>query len=183
MPTIVTNALGESLVILGNNFDASNEPSLVFIDTSDFGFITVIEKYFDIPNEIHPKEPLPSKLFCGTFWESATAELGLICFPMVVPILFGMSAVEASVHDDDFEEKPGTMSPKHAIWAKLIKEHFVQNENNEKCVDKIFDRVYKQGGRDKINAKYVTDHCLNGKFFDYSFIQAFTLLSGKWKES
>ncbi len=33
MPTIVTNALGESSVILGNNLDASNEPFLVFIDT------------------------------------------------------------------------------------------------------------------------------------------------------
>ena len=94
-----------------------------------------------------------------------------------------MSAVEAFVHDDDFEEKLGMMSPKHAFWAKLIKEHFVQNENNEKCVDKFFDRVYKQGGRDKINAKYITDCCLDGKNFDYSFIQAFTLPSGKWKES
>ena len=37
MPTIVTNALDESSVILGNNYDVSNEPSLVYIDTSDFG--------------------------------------------------------------------------------------------------------------------------------------------------
>jgi hypothetical protein len=95
----------------------------------------VIEKYSDIPNKICPEEPLPSKFFRGTSWESATAELGLTHFPMVVPILFGMSAVEASVHDDDFEEKLRTMSPKHTIWAKLIKEHFAQNENNEKCVD------------------------------------------------
>ena len=43
-PTAVPNALGENSVILGNNFDASNEPSLVFIDTSDFGYITVIKK-------------------------------------------------------------------------------------------------------------------------------------------
>ena len=85
MPTIVTNALGESLVILGNNCDVSNEPSLVYIDTSDFGFITVIEKYSDIPSEIRPEEPLPSKFFRGTSWESATAELGLTRFPMVVP--------------------------------------------------------------------------------------------------
>ena len=183
MPTIVTNALGESSVILGNNFDASNKPSLVFIDTLDFGFITVIEKYSNIPNEMCPKEPLPSKFFCGMSWESATAELGLTHFPMVLPILFGMSAVEASVHDDDFEDRLGTMSLKHAIWAKLIKENFVQNENNKKCVDKFFVRVYKQGGCNKINAKYVTDHCLDGKIFDYSFIQAFTLPSSKWKES
>ena len=132
MPTIVPNALGEASAILGNNFDASNEPSLVFIDTSDFGFSTVIEKYSDIPNKIRPEEPLPSKFFRGTSWESATAELGLTRFPMVVPILFGMNAVEASIHDDDFEEKLGMMSPKHAIWAKLIKEHFIQNKNNEK---------------------------------------------------
>jgi hypothetical protein len=55
---------------------------------------------------------------------------------MVVPILFGMNAVEASVHDDDFEEKLRTMLPKHVIRAKLIKEHFTQNESNDKCVDK-----------------------------------------------
>ena len=183
MPTIITNALDESSVILGNNYDVSNEPSLVYIDTSDFGFITVIEKYSDISSEIRPEEPLPSKFFRGTSWESATAELGLTRFPMVVPILFGMSTVEASVHDDDFEEKLGVMSPKHAIWAKLIKEHFAQNENNKKCADKIFDSVYKQGSRDKINAKYVTDHCLDGKIFEYSFMQTFTLPSGKWKES
>ena len=61
MPTVVPNALGETSAIIGNNFDVSNEPSLVFIDTSDFGFSTVIEKYADIPNEIRPKEPLPSK--------------------------------------------------------------------------------------------------------------------------
>jgi len=163
MPTVVTNALGETSAILGNNFDASNEPSLVFVDTSDFGFSTVIEKYADIPNEIRPDEPLPSKFFRSTSWESATAELGLTRFPMIAPILFGLSTVEASIHDDDFEDKVGTMSPKHATWAKLIKEHFIQNENNEKCMDKIFDRVYKQGSRDKLNAKYVTDCSLDGK--------------------
>jgi len=50
-------------------------------------------------------------------------------------------------------------------------------------VDKIFDRVYKQGSRDKLIAKYVTDPSLDGKIFDYSFIQTFTLPSGKWKEN
>ena len=132
-PTAVPNALGENSVILGNNFDASNEPSLVFIDTSDFGYITVIEKYADIPNEIRPEEPLPSKFLRGTSWESATAELGLARFPMLAPILFGMSAVEASIHDDDFNGKVGAMSLKHATWAKLIKEHSIQNKNNKKC--------------------------------------------------
>jgi len=178
MPTVVPNALGETSAILGNNFDASNDPSLIFIDTSDFGFSTVIEKYIDIPNEIRPDEPLPSKFLRGTSWESATEELGLTRFPMIAPILFGMSTVEASIHDDDFEVKVGTMSPKHATWAKLIKEHFAHNENNEKCVDKIFDRVYKQGSRDKLNAKYVTDHSLDGKIFDFSFIQ-FRAVNGK----
>jgi len=61
MPTVVPNALGKTSAILGNNFDASTEPSLVFIDTSDFGFSTVIEKYTDIPNKNCPDEPLPSK--------------------------------------------------------------------------------------------------------------------------
>jgi hypothetical protein len=63
VPTIVPNALGEASAILGNNFDASNKPSLVFIDTSDSRFSTVIEKYSNIPNKIRPKEPLPSKKF------------------------------------------------------------------------------------------------------------------------
>ena len=78
MPTVVPNALGKTSAILGNNFDASNEP-----DTSDFGFSTVIEKYANIPNEIRPDEPLPSKFLRSTSWESATAELGLTCFPMI----------------------------------------------------------------------------------------------------
>ena len=170
MPTIVPNALGKTSAILGNNFDASNEPSLVFIDTSDFGFSTVIKKYANVPNEIRPNEPLPSKFLRGTSWESATAELGLTRFPMIAPILFGMSTVEASIHDDDFKDRVGTMSPKHATWAKLIKEHFIQNENNEKCMDKIFDRVYKQGSCDKPNAKYVTDRSHDDRFFFYSNI-------------
>jgi hypothetical protein len=80
---------------------------------------------------------------------------------MLAPILFGMGAVETSVHDTDFEDKVGALSPKHAVWAKLIKEHFIQNKNNEKCVEKIFDRVYNQGSRDKLNAKYVTDRSLD----------------------
>jgi len=98
MPTVVPNALGETSAILGNNFDASNEPSLVFIDTSDFRFSTVIEKFANIPNEIRPDEPLPSKFLRGTSWESATAELGLTRFPMIAPILFGMRTVEAFIH-------------------------------------------------------------------------------------
>ena len=105
MPTIVPNAIGDDSAILSNSYDASNEPSLIYIDTSDFGFSAVIKKYSDIPNEIRPEEPLASKFFRGTSWESATAELGLACFPMVVPVLFGMEAIEASIHNDDFEEK------------------------------------------------------------------------------
>ena len=93
-----------------------------------------------------------------------------------------MSADEASVYDDDFEEKLGTMSPKHATWARLIKEHFIQNKNN-KCVDNFFDRVYKHATPDKLNAKYVTDRSLDGKIFDYSFIQVFSMPSGKWKDN
>jgi hypothetical protein len=61
MPTVVPNAFGKTSAIIGNNFDAGNEPSLVLIDTSDFGFSTMIEKYANIPNEIRPEEPLPSK--------------------------------------------------------------------------------------------------------------------------
>jgi len=83
MPTVVPNALGKTSAILGNNFDASNEPSLVFIDISDFGFSTVIEKYANIPNEIRSDESLPSKFLRSTSWESATAELGLTRFPMI----------------------------------------------------------------------------------------------------
>ena len=184
MPTIVKKALGEASVILGNSSDTSNEPSFVFIDTSDFGFTTVVEKYSDIPSEIRPEEPLPTKFFRSTSWESATADLGITRFPMLAPILFGMGAVEASVHDTDFEDKVGALSPKHAVWAKLIKEHFIQNKNNEKCVEKIFDRVYNQGSRDKLNAKYVTDRSLDHeKIFDHPFIQVFNLPSGKWADN
>ena len=124
MPIIVKKALGEASVILGNSSDTSNEPSFVFIDTSDFGFTTVVEKYSDIPAEIRPEEPLPSKFFRSTSFESATTDLGITRFPMLAPILFGMGAVEASVHDTDFEDKVGALSPKHAVWAKTNKGAF-----------------------------------------------------------
>ena len=179
MPTIVPTALDDDSVIIGNSSDMNNEPSFIFMDTSDIGFVTVIEKYSDVPAEIRPEEPLPAKFFKSTSWEDATAELCIARFPMFAPILFGMSHVEASVHDDDFEDKIGAMLPKHAEWAKLVKEHFMQNENNGKCVDKIFDRVYK--GRDRNNAKYVTDGSIGEKFSD-SCIQFFNLPSTKWTE-
>jgi hypothetical protein len=59
-------------------------------------------------------------------WETALVELGLVSFPMVAPIFFGMHSVEASIYDTDFEDKLGLLSTKHLHWAKLIKEHIHQ---------------------------------------------------------
>ena len=54
--------------------------------------------------EIRPEEYLLSKFVKGTTWETALVKLGLVSFPMVVPIFFKMHSIEASIYDTDFED-------------------------------------------------------------------------------
>jgi hypothetical protein len=52
------------------------------------------------------------------------------------------------------EDKVGSFSTKHLHWAKLIKEHVQQQENNEKDFKKIFNRIVS--GCKETNPKFVT---------------------------
>jgi hypothetical protein len=124
---------------------------------SNLGLTSVIETFTKIPDDICPKEHLPSKFVRGTIWETAKVPLGLACIPIIVPIFFGMHAVEASVYDSDFDDKLALLSAKHLQWAKLIKENVNQQENNDKYCDKILDRI---STKTDPNSKYVTP----GKF-------------------
>jgi hypothetical protein len=113
MPIFIPSALGNATVIIDNSNDWKSEPSFVYVDATDFEFISVIEIYSKILDEICPEEHLPSKFVKGTAWKTALVELGLVAFPMVAPIFFGMHSVKASIYDTDFEDKLGLLSTKH----------------------------------------------------------------------
>jgi hypothetical protein len=66
--------------------------------------------------------------------------LGFALFPIFAPIFFGQRAVEASVYDTDFDNKVGSLSVKHLHWAKFIKEHVQQQENDERDFKKSLIR-------------------------------------------
>jgi hypothetical protein len=52
MPTVVPNSLGYATVLLGNFTDLSSRPSLIFVDASDLRFISVIETFTNISDNI-----------------------------------------------------------------------------------------------------------------------------------
>ena len=94
MPTIVPEALGVALNVLGNSTDASSEPAFVYLDMSNLGYTSVIKTYALIPCKICPDEQLPTKYLKSTTWETVKVPLGLACVPTVAPVLFGMPFVE-----------------------------------------------------------------------------------------
>ncbi len=175
IPTVVPNALGNATVLLHNSTDVRSEPSLIFVDTSDLRFTSVIETFTKIPDNICPEEYLPSKFIKGMSWENAKVPLGLAHFPIFALIFFGLCAVKTSVHDTDFEDKVGSfsISTKHLHWGKLIKMHVQQQKNDEKDFDKIFDRIFS--GCKETNSKFVTPGSFGHDFVCIPFIQLFTL--------
>jgi hypothetical protein len=66
--------------------------------------------------------------------------LGLVLVPIIAPIFFGQKAIKVSIQDADFKEKLESFSSKHLQWAKLMKEHIKQQEND--CTD--FDVIIKR---------------------------------------
>ena len=58
MPIFIPSALGNTTAIIGNSNDWKSEPSFVYVDATDFGFISVIKTYSKIPDEICPEEHL-----------------------------------------------------------------------------------------------------------------------------
>jgi hypothetical protein len=181
MPVIVPKALGNNAtVILGNSTDINSESALVYLDMLDLGLTSVIKTFTKIPDDIHPEEHLPSKFVRGTIWETAKMPLGLACIPIIVPICFGMHAVEASVYDSDFDNKLALLSAKHLQWVKLMEENVNQQENNDKDYDKILDKISTKTGP---NSKYITPSKFGVELLDTPSIQVFTLPKDKWKDS
>ncbi len=181
MPVIVPKALGNNAtVVLGNSTDINSEPALVYLDMSDLGLTSMIKTFTKIPDDICPKEHLPSKFIRGTIWETTKVPLGLACIPIIAPIFFGMHAFKASVYDSNFDNKLALLSAKHLQWAKLIKENVNQQENNDKDYDKILDRI---STKTDPNSKYVTPGKFGMELLDTPSIQVFTLPKDKWKDS
>ncbi len=88
--------------------------------------------------------------------------MGVAHFPIFAPIFFGQRAVKASIYDTDFDDEVGSLSMKHLHWAKLIKEHVQQQENDEKDFNKIFDSIFN--GPKETNSKFVTSVFFNDDF-------------------
>ncbi len=181
MPTIVPEAIGIALVVIGNSMDASSKPAFVYLDMSDLGYTSVIETHTLIPGNIRPEEQLPSKFLKGTIWETAKVPLGLACIPVIAPVFFGMPAVKANIHYLDFDEKLALLSPIHLAWAKLVKENIAQQENDGKDYEKIFSRIYK--GDEASILKYATPNTFGVELLDAPIIQVFTLPKNKWNDA
>ena len=181
MPKIVSKAIGNASAVLGNSMDASSEPAFVYFDISDLGYTSVIETHALIPRKIRPEEPLPAKFLIGTVWEAAKVPLGLACILIAVPIFFCMPAVEANIHDSDFEEKLALLSPTHLTWVKLVKENITQQENNGQDYKKILSRISK-GDEDTVS-KHVTPNTFGVELLDAPIIQVFSLPKNKWNDA
>jgi hypothetical protein len=136
-------------------------------DTTDLGSVYVIDTYDIIPDEIHPKEPIPSKFLVDTSYAKATVPIGMALIPNVMPIFFGQRLIEGCIHDADFDDKMESISPIHLKWAKTFKEHLAQQENDGDDINTIVDHLNK-------TSKNIPDSCF---FFTY------TLSNGdKWTQ-
>jgi hypothetical protein len=134
----------------------------IFTDTSDIGSATVIETFANVPGKICPKESLQSRFLVDTAWAKATVPVGMVLFPTIAPIFFGQTPIQGCIHDTNFEEKMESISPTHLKWAKLIKEHITQQENDIDDIITITDCLSKKSR--------MAD---NSKFAKISFFEAY----------
>jgi len=151
MPTIIPNTFAgddEASAIIGNVNDSHSKPSFIHTDTTDLGSVYVIDTYDIIPDEIRPEEPLLSNFLADTSYAKATVPLGMALIPNVMPIFFGQHLIEGSIHDADFDDNMESISPIHLKWAKLLKEHIAQQENDGDDIIKIVDRLNKKLKKD-----------------------------------
>jgi hypothetical protein len=161
-----------------------SELCFIFTDISDLGSVAVIENLSDIPNKICPKEHLSPKFLKSTSWEKAKVPLGLALVPIIAPIYFGQKHIEININDTDFENKLESFSPKHLQWAKLIKEHMQQQENDGKDVDTIIDRLFGQtrGTGPSKNSKFASAGFVEAQIPESSFFPIYNLPKDKWKD-
>jgi hypothetical protein len=185
MPKIVPRAFSDDgAAIISNSTDLHSKPCFIFTDTSDLGLVAVIKNLSDIPNKIRPKERLSSKFLKSTSWEKAKVPLGLALVPIIAPIYFGQKHIKININDANFEDKLESFSPKHLQWAKLIKEHMQQQENDGKDVDTIIDRLFgrTRGTGWSKNSKFVLAGFVEAQIPESLFFPVYNLPKNKWKD-
>jgi hypothetical protein len=109
--------------------------------------------------------------------------IGMATFPNTIPIFFGQNTFEGSIHDADFEDNMEEIYPIHLKWAKLVKEHITQQENNGDNVSSIIKCLTKKPSSKKVdNATYATVGTTEAYFPESVFFFVFSLNNQeKWK--
>jgi hypothetical protein len=168
-----------SSAIINDTSNKQTEPSFIYSDASDIGLIMVVVTYDDIPSELHLEEHLSSRTVADTSWASAKAKLGMVQSPMFAPIFFGQKTIVSSVHNPDFEDHLGGISPAHHQWAQLMKEQLIQEENDIQNLDAVIDCLSKLRNKAE-SMKMLTAGFGVARTTDLTFLSVFTLLAKKW---
>jgi hypothetical protein len=180
-PIIVHNAFASgSSAFIGNHNDKSTKPSFIYANLSEIGSTMVVCRYNDIHPELRPEEPLSPRTIADTSWASAKVKLGMVQFPMVALIFFQQKSVTCSIHDADFDNQLGEISPSiHLRWAQLMRELLTQEENVSGDLDLVVQRLLKSRGKND-NAKMVTASFGIAQTADSTFLSTFILPPEKW---
>ncbi len=158
MPDIVPKAFAneaDASAIIGNVFNVHSKPLFIFTNASDIGSATVIETFANVPGKICPKESLQSRFLVDMAWAKVMVPVRMVIFPTIAPIFFRQTPIQGCIHDTNFEEKMESISPIHLKWAKLIKEHITQQENDNDEVITITNCLSKKS-RTADNLKFAT---------------------------
>ena len=98
---------------------------------------------------------------------------------MIAPIFFQQKTVTCSIHNANFEELLGEISPTHLCWAQLMKEQVTQEENDGGNLDQIVRRLAKSSTKPNIAnmvaATFGWDCPIKS-----TFLANFKLLPTKW---
>jgi hypothetical protein len=110
--------------------------------------------------------------------------LGLAVIPIIAPIFFGQKHIEISIHNTDFKDNLESVSQTHLQWAKLMKEHVLQQESNGNDVDTIIDRLFGKvcSRAPSENFKFALAGFLKAQIPDSSFFPIYNLPKDKWKD-
>jgi hypothetical protein len=106
--------------------------------------------------------------------------VGMVVFPTIAPIFFCQTHIQGSIHDTNFEEKMESISAIHLKWAKLIKEHIIQQENDNDDVITIINCLSKKS-RTANNWKFAPIGFFEAYIPDSCFFSVFNLSNWeKW---
>jgi hypothetical protein len=143
VPKVFTNEV-DAYAIIGNVFNVHSKPLFICTNASDIGSATVIETFADVRGEIFLEQSPHARSLVDTAWAKATVLVGMVIFPTIAPISFGQTTIQGCIHDANFEENMESISPTHIKWAKLIKEHITQQENDNNDVITITNCLSKK---------------------------------------